>query len=49
MDRIEELLGLLNTLIFSTHDNIVTTDKETLQSVVTCLEDSQAKVELLQT
>jgi hypothetical protein len=49
MARIDELLELLNTLILSTNDNMVTTDKETLQSILTCLQVSQAKVELLQT
>jgi hypothetical protein len=49
MARIDELLELLNTLILSTVDNMVTTDKATLQSVLTCLQVSQAKVELLQT
>jgi hypothetical protein len=49
MARVEELLELLNTLILSSVDNTVTIDKTTLQSVVTCLQVSQAKVTLLQT
>jgi hypothetical protein len=49
MAQIDELLELLNTLILSTVDNMVTIDKETLQSILTCLQVSQAKVELLQT
>jgi hypothetical protein len=49
MARVDELLELLNTLILSSVDNTITTDKATLQSVVTCLQVSQAKVALLQT
>jgi hypothetical protein len=49
MARVEELLELLNTLILSSVDNTVTIDKTTLQSVVTCLQVSQAKATLLQT
>jgi hypothetical protein len=48
MAQIDELLELLNTLILSTIDNMVTIDKATLQSILTCLQASQAKVELLQ-
>jgi hypothetical protein len=48
MDRIHELLELLNTLINTTKDNKVTLKKETLQSVLTCLQVTQAKVRLLQ-
>jgi hypothetical protein len=48
MDLIDELLELLNTLILSTIDNMVTTDKQTLQYILTCLKTSQDKVELLQ-
>jgi hypothetical protein len=47
--RVEELLELLNTIILSSLDNTVTTNKTTLQIVVTCLQVSQAKVALLQT
>jgi hypothetical protein len=49
MAQIYELLELLNTLILYIVDNMVTIDKETVQYVLTCLQVSQAKVELLQT
>ena len=49
MDRIYELLELLNTPILSNVNNMVTTDKESLQSILTCFQVLQAKVELLQT
>jgi len=49
MARIDKLLELLNTLILTFMDNIVTIDKETLLSILTCLQVSQAKVRLLQT
>jgi hypothetical protein len=48
MERSHELLELLNTLINTTEDNTVTLNKETLQSVLTCLQVTQAKVRLLQ-
>ena len=48
MDWIDELLELLNTPILYIFDNMVTNDKATLQSVLTCLQALQAKVELLQ-
>jgi hypothetical protein len=48
MARSLELLELLNTLINTTEDNTVTLNKETLQSVLTCLQVTQAKVRLLQ-
>jgi hypothetical protein len=48
MDRNLELLELLNTLINTTEDNIVILNKETLQSVLTCLQVTQDKVRLLQ-
>jgi hypothetical protein len=47
MDRIDEMLELLKNIIFSSLDNIVTIDKTTLQSVVTCLKVTQAKEVLL--
>jgi hypothetical protein len=43
-----ELLELLNTLINIVEDNIVILNRETLQSVLTCLQVMQAKVRLLQ-
>jgi hypothetical protein len=46
--RSRELLEFLNTLINTTEDNIVILNKETLQSVLTCLQVMQAKVRLLQ-
>jgi hypothetical protein len=48
MARSLELLELLNTLINTTEDNTVTLNKTTLQSVLTCLQVTQAKVRLLQ-
>jgi hypothetical protein len=48
MERSRELLELLNTLINTTEDNTVIMNKETLQSVLTCLQVTQAKVRLLQ-
>jgi hypothetical protein len=48
MERSRELLELLNTLINTTEDNTVILNKETLQSVLTCLQVTQAKVRLLQ-
>jgi hypothetical protein len=49
MVRVEELLDLLNTLIFSSMENTITTSKTTLQSIVTFLEFTQAKETLLRT
>jgi hypothetical protein len=43
------MLKLLNTLILSYVANIVTIEKTTPSSVVTCLQVSQAKATLLQT
>jgi hypothetical protein len=48
MARNLELLELLNTLINTTEDNTMILNKETLQSVLTCLQVTQAKVRLLQ-
>ena len=48
MERSIELLELLNTLITTTADNTVILNKSTLQSVVTCLQVSQTKVQLIQ-
>ena len=48
MARIDELLGLLNTLILSSVDNIVTIDITTFIDVLTCLQDSKDKIEFLQ-
>jgi hypothetical protein len=48
MDQVEELLELLNTLIFSYVDNIFTFDIATLTDVRTCLQDSLDKIEFLQ-
>ena len=48
MERSLELLELLKTLIISTKNNTVVLNKSTLQSVVTCLQVSQAKFQLLQ-
>jgi len=47
MAWIDELLELLNTLILSIDDNTVTTDKETLESILSYLQLSQDKVALL--
>jgi hypothetical protein len=49
MARVEELLELLNTLIFSYVGNTITMDKTTLQSIITFLQVSQDKATLLQT
>jgi hypothetical protein len=43
-----ELLQFLNTLINTTEDNTVILNKETLQSMLTCLQVMEAKVRLLQ-
>ena len=48
MARSLELLELLNTLINTTENITVTLNKTTLQSVLTCLQVTQAKVKLLQ-
>jgi hypothetical protein len=48
MEQSHELLEFLNTLINTTKDNTVILNKETLQSVLTCLQVTQAKVRLLQ-
>jgi hypothetical protein len=48
MARNLELLELLNTLINTTEDNTMILNKSTLQSVLTCLQVTQAKVRLLQ-
>jgi hypothetical protein len=43
-----ELLEFLNTLINTIEDNTVILNKETLQSVLTCLQVMEAKVRLIQ-
>ena len=48
MARIGELLELLNTLILSIVDNIVTIEKAILINVLICLQDSQDKTEVFQ-
>jgi hypothetical protein len=48
MEQSRELLELLNTLIITAQDNTVILNKETLQSVLTCLQVTEAKVRLLQ-
>jgi hypothetical protein len=48
MERSNELLEFLNTLINTTEDNIVILNKTTLQLVITCLQVTQDKVILLQ-
>ena len=48
MERSIELLELLNTLIKNTTNNKVILNKSTLQSMVTCLQVSQEKVQLFQ-
>jgi hypothetical protein len=47
MAQSQELLELLNTLILTVEDNTIIINKGTLQSILTCLQVSQAKVELL--
>jgi hypothetical protein len=47
MARIDELLELLNTLILYSMDNTFTTDITSLTDVLTCLQDSQDKIEFL--
>jgi len=49
MAQIDELLELLNTLILFYVENLVTTDKVTLQSLLMCLQFLQTKLQLLQT
>jgi hypothetical protein len=48
MERSLKLLEFLNTLINTTVDNTVILNKATLQSMLTCLQVTQAKVRLLQ-
>jgi hypothetical protein len=48
MERNLELLELLNTLIISVEENIVILHKDILQSMLTCLQVTQAKVRILQ-
>jgi hypothetical protein len=48
MERSLELLEFLNTLINTTEDNTVILNKTSLQSVLTCLQVTQAKVRLFQ-
>ena len=48
MDQIYELLELLNTLILSIVDNMVTSDKANLTNVLTCLQDSQDEIKIFQ-
>ena len=47
MEQSIELLELLNTLIIMAKDNTIIVNKETLQSMLTCLQVSQAKFRLL--
>jgi hypothetical protein len=49
MTQNDKLLNLMNTLILSSMENIVTTDKTTLQSIIKFLQVSKDKVALLQT
>jgi hypothetical protein len=49
MAQVEELLELLNTLILSSMENIVTIEKTTLYFVVTDLQVTQAKSSMVQT
>jgi hypothetical protein len=48
MERRLELLEFLSTLINTTKENIVIMNKETLQSMITCLQVMQTKVIILQ-
>jgi hypothetical protein len=48
MEQSIELLELLNTLIITDKDNTIILNKETLQSMVTCLQVMQVKDRLLQ-
>jgi hypothetical protein len=48
MERSLELLELLNTLIITIEDNTISINKDTLKSVLTCLQVTQDKVRLLQ-
>jgi len=48
MERSQELLELLNTLIINVEDNTLIMNKETLQLVLTCLQVMHAKVILVQ-
>jgi hypothetical protein len=49
MEQNLELLELLKTIINTTEDNIVILHKDILQSMLTCLQVTQAKVRILQT
>ena len=48
MERRLELLEFLSTLINTTKENIVIMNKETLQSMITCLQVTQTKIIILQ-
>jgi hypothetical protein len=48
MERNIELLELLNTLIISDEENTVILHKDTLKSMLTCLQVTKDKVRLLQ-
>ena len=48
MARINDLVELLNTLLLSVIDNLVTVDKTIFTEAITCLKDSQDTIEFLQ-
>jgi hypothetical protein len=48
MAQVEEPLELLNNIIMYSMGNIVTIEKNSLESIVSCLQVLQAKVALLQ-
>lgn len=48
MDRIGDVLGLLNTIIHFTIDGMVNIKKENLFDIQTCLRNAHEKIEFLQ-
>ena len=48
MDRIDDVLKLLNNLILSTVDEMVKINKTSLSNIKICLQNAQENIEFLQ-
>ena len=48
MDRMDDVLELLNTLIHSSIDGMVKVSKDYLSNIQTCLQNAREKIEFLQ-
>ena len=48
MDRMDDVLELLNTLIHSSIDGMVKVSKDSLSNIQTCLQNAREKIDFLQ-